>query len=53
MDNLLPPMPHKFETIEVQVPANADLVLTKQYGDYMVLPPEEKRYSHAPVLLKL
>ena len=53
IDDLLPAEKHIFESIEVNIPANADRVLKIQYGDYMKLPPEEKRYSHAPVLLKL
>lgn len=53
VDNLIPPVKHRFETIEVNIPANADQVLKIQYGDYMKLPPEEKRFSHAPIVLKL
>lgn len=32
-----------FEDIEVNVPSNADAYLKIMYGDYMVLPPENKR----------
>lgn len=50
---LLPPVKHIFESIDVNIPADADKVLRIQYGNYMQLPPEEKRYSHAPIMLKL
>ena len=36
----------KFEDIEVNVPKNYDKILTAIYGDYMELPPKEKRYNH-------
>lgn len=38
----------KFEDIEVKVPNNIDVVLTTMYGDYMEMPPKEKRYNHMP-----
>ncbi len=34
---------HKFETIEVKMPVGFEELLTVQYGDYMQLPPIEKR----------
>lgn len=40
-----------FEGITVKVPNRNDLVLEKQYGDYMQLPPEDKRVSHRPYLV--
>ena len=36
----------KFEDIYVNVPKNYDKILTELYGDYMQLPPEDKRYNH-------
>lgn len=36
----------KFEDIQVNVPVNYDKILTELYGDYMQLPPEDKRYNH-------
>lgn len=35
-----------FENIEVVIPKEYDQYLTRMYGDYMELPPEEKRVSH-------
>ncbi|MBR6422315.1 LicD family protein [bacterium] len=36
----------KFEDAEFRVPAGYDAALTKQYGDYMKLPPIEKQVTH-------
>ena len=36
----------EFEDILVNVPKNYDGILTTLYGDYMELPPEDKRYNH-------
>lgn len=44
----LPPKKAKFEDIEVNIPNNPDSILTRIYGDYMELPPEEKRFRPAP-----
>lgn len=41
----------KFGDLNVKVPVNVDRILTQIYGDYMQLPPEDKRYNHAPVVL--
>ena len=37
---------HTFETLEVSIPAGYDKWLSSIYGDYMKLPPVEKRVSH-------
>ena len=42
-----------FEGIEVCIQKNYDSVLRSIYGDYMQLPPEEKRTTHVPVILDL
>lgn len=52
IDDLLPTIDHEFSGILVKVPRNTDKLLRTQYGDYMKLPPLDKRYGHAPLLLK-
>ena len=37
----------KFEGVDVYVPNNPDAVLTALFGDYMQIPPKEKRAIHA------
>jgi lipopolysaccharide cholinephosphotransferase len=36
----------KFENIEVKVPVAYEIILSKNYGNYMKLPPVEKQVSH-------
>lgn len=43
---LLPLIKVPFEDGEFYVPEQYDKYLTSEYGDYMTLPPEEKRHSH-------
>ena len=47
-NDLLPPAKMKFEDIEVNVPNRYDKILTRLYGNYMELPPEDKRFRPAP-----
>lgn len=37
---------HKFENSEFYIPQNYEVILTKLYGNYMELPPVEKRITH-------
>jgi lipopolysaccharide cholinephosphotransferase len=37
---------HVFEDVEVNIPRNYEGFLTRLYGDYMALPPEDKRNRH-------
>lgn len=37
---------HKFEDEQFYIPRDYDIVLRNLYGDYMILPPEEKRQGH-------
>lgn len=41
-----PPRKATFEDLEVQIPNQYDIYLTSLYGDYMKLPPLEKREKH-------
>ncbi len=44
--DLLPYQTVEFEGIKVNVPANPDVFLTMQYGDYFALPPRHQRSGH-------
>ena len=43
----------KFEDIELFVPKDYDAFLTIMYGNYMEIPPVEKRVSHLPDIIKI
>ena len=45
------PTLYDFEGLRVYGPQNADKYLSSLYGDYMTLPPKEKRISHHDYLL--
>lgn len=40
-----------FEDMQVPMIKNYDVILTRLYGDYMAMPPIEKRWNAAPVVL--
>lgn len=42
----------KFESIEVNVPCHIERYLETRYGDYMTLPPIDKRHIHPPYNLE-
>lgn len=46
--DFLPPKKIKFENMSVNVPNNYDKILTRLYGNYMELPPEDKRFRPYP-----
>ena len=50
--DLLPLKKVPFESIEAYIPANNDEFLKKVYGDYMQIPPVEKRVNHAPLVIQ-
>ena len=50
-DDFEPALKAKFEDFEVRIPKNYDKLLTQIYGDYMEIPPVEKRYNAAPDVL--
>ena len=41
-----------FGDYQMPVPKNYDAYLSAQFGDYSVLPPEDKRYGHLPYLVE-
>ena len=43
---------YDFEDIKMPLPANEDEKLRNMYGDYMQLPPVEKRKNHYPYKLE-
>lgn len=46
VDEMFPLLKYKFENVEFLGPNKADVFLTRCYGDYMKLPPEDKRHPH-------
>lgn len=51
-EDLFPLKKLKFEDIEINFPHNLEKNLEYIYGDYMQLPPEEKRKNHFPYILQ-
>jgi lipopolysaccharide cholinephosphotransferase len=52
-EDLYPLVDHKFEDIVAKIPNNYEAYLTTHYGDYMKLPPKEKRFGHKPYKIDL
>jgi lipopolysaccharide cholinephosphotransferase len=50
-ETLLPPVQVPFDEITAAVPADWDTYLTQTFGDYMQLPPVDKRHCHTPAKL--
>lgn len=50
-NEVFPTIRMPFENISVSVQRNYDSALKKLYGDYMSMPPENKRYNHPPRIL--
>ena len=51
-DELFPASEVMFEGINIKLPFKNDEILTRQYGDYMTLPPQEERVGHDVAELK-
>ena len=51
-EDVYPTRRMKFESIEVNVPNHIERYLETRYGDYMTLPPEDKRHIHPPYNLE-
>ena len=47
---MFPAKMHVFEDGEFPIPADADAILTSQYGDWHWIPPPEKRPRHATII---
>ncbi|MBE6487000.1 MAG: LicD family protein [Methanosphaera stadtmanae] len=47
-NDFLPLKKAKFEDLTVNIPNNYDKILTRLYGNYIELPPEDKRFRPAP-----
>ena len=50
--DMFPSVTHTFEGDTVMIPHDADKYLSQTYGDYMLLPPVDKRVNHRPVQLR-
>ncbi|MGN0172733.1 MAG: phosphorylcholine transferase LicD [Acutalibacteraceae bacterium] len=50
-DDVFPTLRQPFEDTTICVPREYDKIMRQYYGDYMQLPPEEKRKNHAPEIL--
>ena len=50
-EDMLPLQRVPFEGVEVPIQNNYDSVMRNIYGDYMQLPPVEKRTTHRPVIM--
>lgn len=50
-DTLFPTSIIDFEGISFSAPHDPDAYLRTMYGDYMQLPPESERFTHAPIIL--
>ena len=48
-DELFPSIRVPFGEIMVEAPRDHDAILTRGYGDYMTLPPENERVNHTPI----
>lgn len=52
MTKLYPLRKLQFEHLELNFPNNVEELLTNQYGDYMQMPPADKRKTHYPYRLE-
>lgn len=51
-DDIFPLKKIDFEDISINIMNNYDKNLKKLYGDYMAMPPEEKRWNHRPAIIE-
>lgn len=50
-ETLFPTKDIQFEGLTLRAPHDSDAMLKTDYGDYLQLPPEDERYTHAPLIL--
>lgn len=51
-DDVYPTRFLEFNNMQIRFPNNVEKYLEQRYGDYMTLPPEDKRHNHPPFILK-
>ncbi len=51
-DKIFPPVVFDFDGVSVNLPACYDELLTREYGNYMQIPPKDKQKNHFPCELK-
>lgn len=49
--NIYPTVKKKYDGLEVRFPSRTEAYLEVRYGDYMTMPPEDKRHNHPPYRL--
>lgn len=52
LDDIEPTRFYDFEGLKIRFPNKIDVLLKRRYGDYMTLPPEDKRHNHPPYQLE-
>ena len=51
--DIFPVQRMEFSGQEICEPADVDAYLSRRFGDYMTMPPEDKRHNHPPYELDL
>lgn len=51
LEEMFPAQRVPFDDITVMLPRDVDAILTRGYGDYMTIPPENERVNHAAALI--
>ena len=51
--HIFPTKERAFSGLTIPFPGKVQAYLKRRYGDYMTLPPEEKRHNHPPYMLDL
>lgn len=49
--DVLPTARRKFEWMQIKVPRDVEKYCRERYGDYMKMPPEDRRHNHVPYRL--